>query len=119
MKILVVDDDALIRRSLQFMLSKEGHEVKIAKDGLEANEQLENQIPELIICDLMMPECSGVTFISMLREKLHYDIPVIIISTLDKGDVISRNLGLKNIDFMSKPIHTEDLIQKINNYSKK
>jgi response regulator of citrate/malate metabolism len=55
----------------------------------------------------------------MLREKLHYDIPVIIISTLDKGDVIARNLGLKNIDFMSKPIHTEDLIQKINTYSKK
>jgi len=119
MKILVVDDDPLIRKSFQHILSLEGHEVMIAEDGLVASEQLAKQIPEIIICDMLMPEVSGLSFIKMLREHLHFDIPVIIISTLDKGDIIAANLGLKNIDFMPKPILFADLIQKVKNYSNK
>jgi DNA-binding response OmpR family regulator len=118
MKILIIDDDALVRKSLQFSLSQEGHEITTAKDGLEANEHLQKQLPDLIICDLLMPEVSGITFITILREYFHHDISVIIISTLDKGDVIAANLGIKNIEFMSKPIHFDDLIKKINNISK-
>jgi DNA-binding response OmpR family regulator len=118
MYILVIDDDALTRKSFHHILTQEGHVVKLAKDGSDAAEQLSKHIPELIICDLLMPHISGVTFIQVLRDYLHYHIPVIIISALDKGKLIADNLNLDNIDFMSKPVHFDGLIQKINNYSK-
>jgi len=119
MKILVVDDDAMTRKSFQHILGQEGHVIRTAKDGSDASKKLADHIPDLIICDLMMPHISGVTFIQMLRDYLHYNIPVIIISTLDKGNIIAENLGLTNIDFMPKPIHFDGLIQKINDYSKR
>lgn len=65
MKILVVDDDALIRKSFQHILSLEGHDVVIAQDGLDASEQMAIQVPELIICDMLMPEVSGISFIGI------------------------------------------------------
>ena len=118
MKILVVDDDAMTRRSLQHILGQEGHVVKTAIDGSDASKKLSDQMPDLIVCDLMMPHVSGIAFIQVLRDYLHYTIPVIIISTLDKGDIVAENLGLTNVDFMPKPINTKDLIKKINSYSK-
>lgn len=117
MKILVIDDDAMTRKSLQHILSQEGHVVKTAKDGSDAGKQLADHLPDLIFCDLMMPHVSGVAFIHVLRDHLHYNIPVIVISSLDKGNFITENLGLTRIDFMAKPIHADDLIRKVNEYA--
>src|ERR1035437_2831548 len=110
MKILVVDDDAVTRKYLQHILGQEGHVVKTAIDGSDASKKLSDQMPDLIVCDLMMPHVSGIAFIQVLRDYLHYTIPVIIISTLDKGNIVAENLGLTNVDFMPKPINAEDLI---------
>ncbi len=119
MKILVVDDDVLVRKSIDFRLSLEGHEVISAKDGLDAIEKLAKQVPEVVICDIIMPNVSGIAFIQVLRENINYNIPVIVISALDKGGIIAAGLGLKNIDFLPKPIDFNILLNKLNNYPKK
>ena len=116
MKILVIDDENLIRKSFAHFLSSNGHIVTTAKDGSEANNLIEADMPDLIICDLLMPNIPGITFIQLLRNFHQHSVPVIIISTLDKGEVIAASLGLANIDFMAKPVLFEELLKKVNNY---
>ncbi|HEY4799168.1 MAG TPA: response regulator [Bacteroidia bacterium] len=117
MKILLVDDNAMIRKSFSHFLSFAGHTITTAENGHDACDRIAENIPDLIICDLMMPEISGVSFIQIIRDYLHYNIPIIVISTLDKGKTISEHLG-KNIEFMPKPVLYDELLQKVNTYSK-
>ncbi len=121
MKILVVDDDALILRSLSSHLAEEGHEVITAKDGAEANDRMENerQRPDLVICDLLMPNISGLTFMTILRNFHNYSIPVIVISSLQKGELLAAQAGFSEIDFIAKPFSFQDLSEKVNKHNKK
>lgn len=121
MKILVVDDDALILRSLSSHLAEEGHEVITAKDGAEANDRMENERrrPDLVICDLLMPNISGLTFMTILRNFHNYSIPVIVISSLPKGELLAAQAGFNEIDFIAKPFSFQDLTEKVNKHNKK
>jgi DNA-binding response OmpR family regulator len=120
MKILVVDDDALILRSLSSHLAEEGHTVITAKDGAEANDRMENERerPDLVICDLLMPNISGLTFMTILRNFHNYSIPVIVISSLQKGDLLAAQAGFNEIDFIAKPFSFQELTEKVNKHQK-
>jgi CheY-like chemotaxis protein len=121
MNILLIDDDALVIRSVSQFLADAGHEVAIAKDGSEADDYLENvkTTPDLIICDLLMPGISGLTFISLLRNFHNSSIPVIIISSLNKGELLPLYAGITDLDFLPKPIDPDTLIEKVNKYNLK
>src|SRR6185436_19186626 len=105
MNILLIDDDILVLRMLELHLVMEGHHVVTAKDGLEANDAIENekQKPDLIISDLLMPHISGLTFITMLRNFHNYSVPVIVISSLKQGNLLAAQAGINDIDFVQKP----------------
>jgi CheY-like chemotaxis protein len=120
MHILVIDDDALILRSLSHKLSEEGHTTVTARDGGEANDIVENekQRPDLIICDLLMPNFSGLTFMSMLRNFHNYSIPVIVISALRKGDLLAAQAGFTDVEFVAKPFSFADIVECVNKHSK-
>ncbi len=120
MKILVVDDDALILRSLSSHLVEEGHTVITAKDGAEANDRMENERerPDLVICDLLMPNISGLTFMTILRNFHNYSIPVIVISSLQKGELLAAQAGFGEIDFIAKPFSFQELTEKVNKHKK-
>jgi len=121
MNILIIDDDALILRTLALHLEAEGHTVTTAKDGSEAHDRIENSRTrqDLIICDLMMPNISGLTFITMLRNFHNYSIPVIVISSLDRADLLAAQAGIKEIDFVPKPFEVSAVIEKVNKYNVK
>lgn len=118
MNILVIDDDALILRTLSHELGQAGHLVITATDGSEAIDCIENEnVPfDLIICDLLMPNISGLTFISLLRNFHNYSIPVIAISSMQRGDLLSTYAGIGNLDFLAKPFAPEEMLQKVKKY---
>jgi CheY-like chemotaxis protein len=82
-KILVVDDEADVRRFLTAVLEKKGHETLTAADGREALEIAEREKPNLVILDLQMPDQTGTDFYRRLkRNKEMKDIPIIVVSGL-------------------------------------
>ncbi len=110
--ILIVDDDPIIVKLFEQYLSSEGYTVVTAVDGFNALEKIETNIFDLIISDLMMPNLSGLTLLSISKE-FHNKIPIIFISSLDQGDIITKTLGLGADEFMVKPINMEELSIRI------
>ena len=78
-RILVVDDEPLVRETSALILTDQGHEVRTAGDGFEALIELRQALPDLIISDLSMPNMSGFEFLSVIRRRFPH-IPVIAIS---------------------------------------
>ena len=118
MKILVVDDDKLMLESISHQLKKEGYEVELAKDGYEALSVIDKVKVDLIISDVMMPNISGLGLLSLLKQFYFNKIPLIIISSLDKADIVLHSIGLGAIDFLKKPIDFGELKGLIKKYTK-
>lgn len=106
-KILVVDDDKEILFSLSKLLEFEGFETIKAGNGLEALHQLQQESPDLIILDVMMPEMDGIAALMKIRETSH--IPIIILSakTEDSDKVYGLTVGAD--DYISKPYNPAEL----------
>jgi CheY-like chemotaxis protein len=78
-RILVVDDEPLVRETSKLVLADQGYEVRTAGDGFEALVELRQSLPDVIISDLSMPNMSGFEFLSVVRRRFPH-IPVIAIS---------------------------------------
>ena len=116
MNILVVDDDQMILDSISHFLNTEGYHVITADDGLKALDIIEKRDLDLIISDILMPNLSGLSLISLLKQFYFNKIPVILISALNQSPVILSSLGLGTEDFISKPINFEELLSKVKKY---
>ena len=111
-KILIVDDDPITLKLVEQYLSSQGYNTITAMDGFDALEKIEKNKFDLIITDIMMPNLSGLSLFS-ISKKIHSEIPILFISSLDKGDIISKSLGLGAKDFIVKPINLEELSIRI------
>ncbi len=80
-RVLLVDDDALVRKLISGYLVAAGYVVRTAVDGLDALEKLRAGLPGLIICDLKMPRMSGIELLEVVRKRFP-QIPVIVISAV-------------------------------------
>jgi DNA-binding response OmpR family regulator len=112
-KILVVEDDKTLLEMIAFRLEQEGFKVEKAEDGWQALNIVENDKVDLIISDIMMPNVSGLSLLSVLKEFDMERIPVIVVSALDKADVIMSAMGLGAYDFIIKPINFDELCTRI------
>lgn len=113
-KILVIEDQAPMRRNIALMLQMEGYEVCSAENGRVGLETARKERPDLILCDVMMPELDGYGVVQALRaEKEFAATPFIFLSAKsDKGDVrIGMNFGAD--DYLTKPVVREDLLAAI------
>lgn len=110
-KILVVDDEASIRRILETRLSMIGYDVVTAADGEEALDTFRNTIPDLVVLDVMMPKLDGYGVCQELRKES--DIPIIMLTAL--GDVADRITGLElgADDYVVKPFSPKELEARI------
>lgn len=103
-RILVVDDDHLIRETSALILMTKGYEVRTSEDGFAALVELRFALPDLIICDLRMPNMSGFELLSVVRRR-YPQIPVIAIS----GEFIGAGpSGLIADAFMTKGDYRPD-----------
>ncbi|MCK6259358.1 response regulator YycF [Fictibacillus sp. WQ 8-8] len=110
-KILVVDDERPIADILQFNLEKEGFQVTCAYDGVSAIEKIENEKPDMILLDIMLPMKDGMEVCREVRKK--YDTPIIMLTAKDSE--IDKVLGLElgADDYVTKPFSTRELIARV------
>jgi len=112
--ILVVDDDAFIRRPLEFILRGEGFEPRMAVDGNDCLEQVARNRPDLIILDVMMPGCDGFEVCRRLKsDPESADIPIIMLSARGQEHDRERGASLGAADFMTKPYSPAELVRKV------
>jgi len=113
-KVLVVDDDAFIRRPLEFILREEGFDPLTAVDGDDCLRKLQAGRPDLIILDVMMPGTDGFEVCRRLkRDTDSAGIPVILLSARGREHDRQRGLALGAADFMTKPYSPSDLIRRV------
>lgn len=112
--ILVIDDKPEFRKLTKMALSRE-YKVETAENGLQALAMLQKGVrPDLIVSDLMMPEVNGEEFITQLKSSGTFnDIPVIVLSSIDKSSERARLLKTGAADYMIKPYNPEELLARI------
>jgi len=114
-KVLVVDDDEHILRSLAQYLEMEEFSVKTASGGAEALALVESDRPDLVLLDVMMPEMDGFEVLENLRRKPETEkLPVIMLTARDQhGDVLKGyQMGVSS--YMVKPYNFDELLEVIN-----
>ena len=111
MKILVVDDEALLVKGIRFNLQQDGYEVVTGCDGMEAVELAQSQKPDLIVLDVMMPRLDGLDACSRIRE--FSDVPIILLTA--KADDMDKLLGFDRgaDDYLTKPFNILELKARI------
>lgn len=112
-RILCIDDSNTALMLLEYALNDAGYEAMLALSVKEAMIAIEAKIPDLILLDLSMPDISGYEFLEM-KEKLKIDmVPVIVVSAFDSAESVSKIMNLGAVDFVSKPIRMDTILQKI------
>jgi two-component system, sensor histidine kinase and response regulator len=112
--ILIIDDNKHIRTQINLVLKLEGYNTFMASNGLEGVTAAKESLPNLIICDIMMPELDGYGVLSMLRANATTaDIPFLFLSAKAEKNDIRQGMNLGADDYLWKPFSTEDLIKAI------
>jgi len=110
-RILVVDDEAPIRRWLKVNLETRGYAVDTAETGEQAITAFENQRPDLLILDLLMPGIGGIDVVQKLRAVS--TLPIIVLSAIGEEAQKVRALEIGADDYMTKPFGMEELFARI------
>ncbi len=114
--ILCIDDSNTALIILEYALNKAGFQALPALSVEEAIQIIGTQMPDMILLDLSMPDISGYDFLKM-RESLKIEkIPIIAVSAYDSPESIKATQNLGAIDFISKPIKIEALIEIIKHH---
>jgi DNA-binding response OmpR family regulator len=113
-KILVVDDDLFVRRPLELLFRQGGFDAVTAADGPECLAALEQDPPDLIILDIVMPGPDGFEVCRSIKSEARYaQIPVILMSARNRGDDRERGFDLGATDFLTKPYPPTELLQRV------
>lgn len=119
MIVLVAEDDLIMLKTIQVRLQKDGYQVITAKDGKDALRKFEQQSPDLVITDIMMPFLSGLEIVGAVRTKGKKDMPIIVLSTMGQEDVVLEAFKLGADDFMTKPFSPKELSMRVQRYAEK
>jgi DNA-binding response OmpR family regulator len=109
--ILVVDDEARMRRFIRMNLELEGYQVVEAENGIQALDQIRKYTPDLVVMDVMMPEMDGFETLRMLREIS--TVPVILLTVRSDEEDINRGLNLGADDYITKPFSPRELNSRV------
>ncbi len=110
-KVLIVDDEPRMIRFIQLNLEHDGFEVYEATSGGEALKQLRDQMPDLILLDVMMPDLDGFDTLQMIREIS--TVPVIMLTAKGEEDDRVRGLELGADDYITKPFSPRELSSRV------
>lgn len=113
-RILIVDDEPNIVISLEFLMMREGHEVRVARDGEAGLAAVRTHRPDLVVLDVMMPKLDGFAVLEAVRSDPTLAGTRILMLTA-KGREAEQNKGLTlGADaYMPKPFSTRDLVDKV------
>lgn len=113
-KILLIEDDHLIREDLGFILEQSGYDVISMPDGESGIEAAHLHLPDIILCDIMMPDITGYDVLKALQQSSRVSrIPFIFMTALVERDDIRAGMALGADDYITKPFRHEDLLKAI------
>jgi DNA-binding response OmpR family regulator len=113
-KILVVDDDPYILMSLEFLMKKNGFEVMVARNGTEALDIVEKQVPDIVLLDIMMPDVDGYAICKHIKSsKKLKEAKVVFMSAKSKETDIRKGYDLGASLYVTKPFSTRQLLKQV------
>ena len=116
--VLVIEDEAPIRRNLARMLTAEGYRVLTAPDGVDGIVIAREQLPQLILCDILMPRMDGYEVLSALRSDAGTAaIPFVFLTASADKDDRSRGLASGARDYITKPFKLTELLAVVRKYA--
>lgn len=117
-KILIIEDEDLLRNTLQFNLELEGYITTSCSDGLMALKYVKLENPDLILLDIMLPNMNGSAIIQQLRKENIYT-PVIFLTAKNNSQDKIQGLKLGAEDYITKPFELEELLLRVKNVLKR
>ena len=113
-KILVVEDEPNQVELIEFNLNSEGYEVVVARDGEEALNLAEEENPDLILLDWMLPKVSGIEVCRQLRRsKISREIPIVMLTARSEESDKIRGLDIGADDYITKPYSIKELLARV------
>jgi len=119
MRILAIDDQPLILKSIEHKLKNAGYELFFANTGLEGILKYDEINPDLVISDIKMPDGDGFFFINEIRVKRQKNTPIIVMSGVEEEVVIVDAFNAGADDYVQKPVGLNELLVRVNKLLKK
>lgn len=114
MRILVVEDDAMVRELIEFKLSSAGHEVLMAADGEAGLEAVRTARPDLVILDWMMPKLTGLEVCAAIRaDEEISDMPVLLLTARAQERDVESGYSAGADDYLLKPFSPRELLSRV------
>ena len=116
-RVMVVDDSHTIRRSAEIFLKRAGHEVFLAEDGFDALAQVNDLVPDLIFCDVLMPRLDGYQTCAIIKRNARLaSVPVVMLSSKDGVFDKARGRIAGADHYITKPFTSEELLQAVQQF---
>jgi len=113
-KILIIDDFTPLLNEVSEFLTIEGYQVFSASNGLEGIEKAVENEPDLILCDILMPKCTGYqVYEEIMKMKNLANVPFVFITAKATPEDFRKGLKLGAVDYISKPFGGEELLLRI------
>ncbi|MBI1387170.1 MAG: response regulator [bacterium] len=112
MKILLVDDDERVRKTLRIHITKAGHVLHEADNGQDGWSEFQNSVFDLVLCDIRMPRLNGIELVKLIRQ-INPRVPVVMLSGFMESTVVEEALAAGATDYLSKPVQKSELLGKI------
>ncbi len=119
MKILIVEDDVLMAKTLEFRLKKDGFQVFHAADGREALKLITENEYDLVVSDIMLPFNSGLEILNYLKTSKRANTPIIMLSSFGAENIILEAFNLGADDYLTKPFSPIELSLRVKRLLKK
>ena len=118
-KVLVVDDSNTIRRSAEIFLKQGGYHVVLAEDGFDALSKVNDHVPDLIFCDILMPRLDGYQTCAIIKRNARFAaVPVIMLSSKDGLFDKARGRMVGSQDYLTKPFTKDQLLQAVERHAR-
>ena len=112
--ILVVDDDVAVRKTILYMLLRDGYEVIEAENGMQAIEAYKSLHPDIILLDIMMPVMDGISVCNEIRKLPDGKyVPILMVTCLNDNESVTRAFNAGATEFITKPIHNTVLRHRV------
>lgn len=115
-RVLIVEDEPLTAEVFARALTRDGHRVEVARDGLQALRRLHDRPPALLVLDMNLPAIPGADVVRQLRQEGHADLPIIVVSGSPRtqGNLTAAELwpGM----WIAKPVRPRELVQIVRDF---
>jgi DNA-binding response OmpR family regulator len=109
--VLILEDDAGVRQTIQWALEDEGLEVQVARDGVIGLDRARQQRPSLVVLDIGLPRLSGDGFATELHRLYGTSVPILVITADGRAQEKAERVGA--FDFMQKPFDVDELVAAV------